>query len=174
MPAWKNYNKLEISGSMLVPGFSIYLMEVQRGDELPYYYVGMTGDPHYPSARAAFHRIAGHLELREASTQNQLHKAMRDKMNVTDEDIANLRITMHHFPVDGFEKYQGDLGTINKTCDAYTSYKAKQQKVSRLEDTIIYRLKQKLGARALNKTEGADYDLNGYQQILDDVLKIVK
>ncbi len=72
----KLYNTLEIPGSFLVPGFSIYVLEIRKEKE-KWFYIGMTGDPYYPSARAAFHRISGHLELSSRSTQNQLQIALR-------------------------------------------------------------------------------------------------
>ena len=104
------YNTLEIPGSFLVPGFSIYVLEIsgvfdtsrqsgttqtprkkvvessercEEGIEITdrkqkWYYIGMTGDPYYPSARAAFHRISGHLELSSSSTQNQLQIALKE------------------------------------------------------------------------------------------------
>ena len=98
------YNTLEIPGSFLVPGFSIYVLEIRKENE-KWFYIGMTGDPHYPSARAAFPRIAGHLELSTRSTQNQLRIAMKEKLGVlTDDDFKKTTIKMHHYPIEGFKR----------------------------------------------------------------------
>lgn len=76
----KLYNTLEIPGSFLVPGFCIYVLEIVK-EKQKWFYIGMTGDPHYPSARAAFHRISGHLELSKRSTQNQLQIVMKEQLS---------------------------------------------------------------------------------------------
>jgi hypothetical protein len=71
---------LEIDGRFLVPGVSIYLLEVEcryKKYSGKYFYVGMTGDNYYPSARSAMHRLAGHIEKAKPSTQNQLSKGFR-------------------------------------------------------------------------------------------------
>jgi hypothetical protein len=151
----KLFNTLEIPGSFLVPGFSIYVLEIIKEKE-KWYYIGMTGDPHYPSARAAFPRIAGHLELSERSTQNQLRIALKEKLGiVTDDELRNLTIRMHHFPIDGFkritnEKLDNETMIRLKLTPAYKEYKKKQQQILTLENALIFELKDKL----LNKTEG--------------------
>ena len=47
------YNTLEFSGNLLMAGFSIYLVEIINNDK-KWFYIGMTGDNHYQSARSAF------------------------------------------------------------------------------------------------------------------------
>lgn len=92
-------NTLEIPGSILVPGFSIYVLEIKKERE-KWFYIGMTGDPHYPSARAAFHRISGHLELSKRSTQNQLRIALSEKLGIKDDkDLEKITIEMYHYPI---------------------------------------------------------------------------
>jgi len=71
MTEHKLYTTLEIPGSFLVPGFCIYVLEIVK-EKQKWFYIGMTGDPHYPSARSAYYRLVGHLELNQRSTQNQL------------------------------------------------------------------------------------------------------
>jgi hypothetical protein len=116
----------------------------------------MTGDPHYPSARAAFHRISGHLELSKRSTQNQLRIALKEKLGiVTDDDLRKITIKMHHYPIEGFARItnkQLDKETVQqlKLTPAYKAYKKIQQQVLALENALIFDLKDKL----LNKTKG--------------------
>ena len=101
------YNSLEIPGSLLIPGFSIYLLEIKREQD-KWFYIGMTGDPHYPSARAAFHRISGHLELLRRSTQNQLRHALKGLGIISDDDYRQITIKMYHFAIEGFKRLTED------------------------------------------------------------------
>ncbi len=151
----KLHNTLEIPGSFLVPGFCIYVLEIVK-EKQKWFYIGMTGDPHYPSARAAFHRISGHLELSKRSTQNQLRIALKEKLGIaTDDDLRKITIKMHHYPIEGFTRItdkQLDNETVQqiKLTPAYKEYKKIQQQVLVLENALIFELKDNL----LNKTVG--------------------
>jgi len=170
------YNRLELSGSLLVPGFSIYLLEIIFNNE-KWFYIGMTGDPFYPSARAAFHRISGHLELSKHSTQNQLMLALQDK-GIKDDTFHKLSIIMHHYPINGFNKWPFDdmkAVTIksNQNTSAYIKYKKIQQKVETLEDALIFNLR-KNKINILNKTLGQEIKFDKeYKPIFDDIIKKV-
>jgi len=174
MSEWRGYEKLEISGSMLVPSFSIYLLEIiYKGDKL--FYVGMTGDPFYPSARAAFHRISGHLELSKHSTQNQLMLALRLK-GIKDDELHKISITMHYYPIEGFKKWpyadmKADTIKSNQKTSAYKEYKKIQEKVEDFEDALIYELR-KNKINILNKTDGNDISFcKEFKPIFDDIIK---
>ena len=149
------FNTLEIPGSFLIPGFSIYVLEIVK-EKQKWFYIGMTGDPYYPSARAAFHRISGHLELSERSTQNQLQNAIKAILKIKDErELASLKIKMHHFPIPGFGRITDQPLSVETMQQLvltrrYKKYKDQQQKVLALENALIYELKNKL----LNKTKG--------------------
>ena len=170
------YNTLELPGSFLVPGFSIYVLEIIKQKQ-KWFYIGMTGDPHYPSARAALPRIAGHLELSERSTQNQLRIAMREKLGIiTDEDFKKMRIKMHHFPIPGFnritkEKLDNETMVRLKQTQAYKEYKKKQQQILVLENALIFELRDKL----LNKTEGVVFKAKQilYPDIYKNIIELV-
>ena len=47
----------EVFGSFLL---DLFIREIGKGKER-YFYMGMTGDSYYPSARSALHRLAGPL-----------------------------------------------------------------------------------------------------------------
>lgn len=151
----KLYNTLEIPGSFLVPGFCIYVLEIVK-EKQKWFYIGMTGDPHYPSARSAYYRLVGHLELNQRSTQNQLRIAMKEKMGINnDNDFNDVTIKMHHYPIPGFTKLNVKLSDNEavkqlKHTQEYKDYKEIQQKVLTLENVLIFELKDKL----LNKTQG--------------------
>ena len=170
------YNALEIPGSFLVPGFSIYLLEIKR-KEKKWFYIGMTGDPHYPSARAAFHRISGHLELTKHSTQNQLRLALKKLGIVSDEDFRQIIIKMYHFPIEGFkrltnEKLDDEHVKKLKMTDGYKKYKEIQRKVLALENALIFELQDKL----LNKTVGIARrsTLIPYPEIYNSIVELVR
>ncbi|WP_299221849.1 hypothetical protein [uncultured Aquimarina sp.] len=154
MSNWKNYTEITIPSKLLTPSFSIYLLVIYTETKENFFYVGMTGDIVYPSARSAFHRLSGHLELSKKSTQNQLKNAL-DKL----PDSST--IVMHHFPIEGFKKWNGSLSwkifkrekETNKRKE-YENYKKNQQRVFKLEKAIIKRLYDKLGEQLLNKDIG--------------------
>ncbi|HBF18786.1 MAG TPA: hypothetical protein DDW81_01750 [Cryomorphaceae bacterium] len=174
------YNQLQIPGAMLLPGFSIYLLELNIQGEKQYY-VGMTGDPYYPSARAAFHRISGHLELLDRSTQNQLKKVL-DKLELTDEDIADVNIIMHHFPIEGYQKWEltksfkkEEMERVRNSAE-YGAYKKRQRQIKALEDALIYGLKKSGQVHILNKTRGkkgnVQPEFEGLVASIGEVLKL--
>lgn len=176
MSSSKLYNTLEIPGSFLVPGFCIYVLEIVK-EKQKWFYIGMTGDPHYPSARAAFHRISGHLELSKSSTQNQLQIALKDNKIVKDDkDLEKLTIKMHHFPIKGFRRIT-DKPLINETMKqlkntpAYKDYQKLRQKILALESNLIYELKDKL----LNKTGGKKFNNEdvSLHEIYNSIIELV-
>lgn len=158
MTGQKLYNTLEIPGSFLVPGFCIYVLEIIK-EKQKWFYIGMTGDPHYPSARSAYYRLVGHLELNQRSTQNQLRIAMKDKMGINnDNDFKDITIKMHHYPIPGFTKLNVKLSDNEavkqlKLTQEYKEYKKIQQQILALENALIFELKDKL----LNKTRGKKF-----------------
>ena len=77
----------------------------------------MTGDNYYPSARSAFYRMAGHLEKKKGSTQNQFHKALKEvsandtllENSFSDKDgiyLKDVIFKMHQFKVEGFKSWE--------------------------------------------------------------------
>ena len=155
------YGKIEIPGSFLIPGFSIYVLEIIKGSNR-WFYIGMTGDNYYPRARAAFYRLAGHLEITDTSTQNQLLTAIREKLKIKSEsDFKKLKIIMHHFPIEGYKPVtdaklsKENMRAIRKS-KKYKDYKKLQKDVAMLETALIYELAPKL----LNKTGGRNIESN--------------
>jgi hypothetical protein len=98
------------------------------------YYVGMTGDNHYPSARSPFHRLAGHFDRAAKSTQRQLSDAIEDKLG--DLELANLTIKMHYYPISGFvpieeaiNKMGPDHFTAPRFAEALAAYRLRHKEV---------------------------------------------
>lgn len=137
----KNYSCIEFSGLSLHPTFSIYLFEIQKGKE-KFFYIGMTGDAHYPSARSILHRLAGHIDLGKKSTQSQFITALKKQVfktegKLTAEELASLHIKLHHWAIPGFDTWEGDLKELDKNSEAYRKYKKAQTSVMFLEKKII-------------------------------------
>jgi hypothetical protein len=169
-----NYNCISIPGKVLHPGFSIYLFEILHGNE-KYFYVGMTGDNFYPSARSAFHRLSGHFDLAGNSTQNQLLTALKSIKQIDFEADENLIIKMHHFAIPGFTKWKGSLKGVKKgdleNDKDYSEYKKIQREVLALENTLIFCFQDKL----LNKTKGKEHELSGIlSNVYNDIKKIIE
>ena len=178
MTQHKGYDKFEMNGSFLIPGFSIYLLEIIKGKKR-FFYIGMTGDPFYPSARAAFHRLSGHLEKTKTSTQNQLWNALRDKAGIQNPiDFAKLCIKMHHFPIKGFTKWTGENMHHESIKESvmtkeYLDYKKIQGEVLTLEKSLINAF---ASPQLLNLTKGkktAD-DFGKNKSIYNDIKNIIE
>lgn len=154
MSNWKNHSCIEFGGMALHPTFSVYLFEIEKGED-KFYYVGMTGDSHYPSARSILHRLAGHIDLGKKSTQSQFIKGLKKVVfegeeKLKAEDWETLHIKLHHWPIPGFESWEGDLGNLDKNSDTYIKYKETQSQVMNLEKRII----GELGPKLFNRSKG--------------------
>lgn len=150
---WKNYKCIEFDGLALNPTFSIYMFEIEKEDN-KFFYIGMTGDHYYPSARSILHRLAGHITIRE-STQNQFINALKNIVlnnveKLTLENLATLKIKLHHWPIAGFKTWNGSLTSFDITSNEYKMYKKSQSEIMQLEQKIIGDFNKKL----LNKTKG--------------------
>jgi hypothetical protein len=166
-----NYNTIQFSGKLTQAGFSIYLFEIASGDK-KYFYIGMTGDNFYPSARSAIHRLSGHFDLSAKSTQNQLLKAIKTNKI----DIEQSQINMHHWSIEGFKPWEGSLK--EKTKDSfkgnkeYEKYKEQQSKVLAFENKLIFDFKEKL----LNETKGVDAEIKNkaFEVIYEEIETIIE
>lgn len=171
-----NYQTISFNGLALHPTFSVYLFEIEK-EKQKYFYVGMTGDSHYPSVRSILHRLTGHIDLSSRSTQSQFIKALKEKVFVKEilnrEELEQLSIQLHHWPVEGFTPISEDeFKNLDKAYADYKAYKAIQTKVLALESKIIGEYHDRL----LNKTKG---DSNakievGFQGIYDEIKKIIE
>lgn len=170
------YNKISFKGTLLIPSFSIYLFEIDYN--IKYYYLGMTGDPFYPSARSAIHRLSGHFEKNINSTQNQVFNGIK---SIKDIDLSLANISMHHWNINGFKPWGKPLRNFNRNSlsendkSRYNEYLNKQKKVHELELHLINMIRNKIGDRCLNKqTRIINEDFNIYEAISNEILSIVK
>ena len=173
-----NYSCIEFNGELLNPSFSIYLFEIKKGAK-KHFYIGMTGDNHYPSARSILHRLGGHIDLGKRSTQSQFLIALKSLFRKTKEEyltlneLKSLDIKLHHWSIEGFERWDGDMKIIDKEGIKYQVYDNKRKKVSNLEDEMIKDFSSKY---LLNKSAaGSDAELTkGELAIYNAVKEIIK
>lgn len=168
------YNSLEFNGELLHPSFSIYLFEISKGKK-KYYYVGMTGDAHYPSARSILHRLSGHIDLSKQSTQSQFLIGIKRLFGkekgerLTLGELNTLKIKLHHWAIPGFEVWKDDMKSFDKNCSEYKAYVKKRNRVANLENKIISDFN---GFGLLNKTsKKAVAELNADELIIYDSIK---
>lgn len=174
----KNYSYFEFNGASLHPSFSIYLFEITKEKDGTYFYVGMTGDNHYPSARSIMHRLGGHIDLSKRSTQSQMMIAIKNLFNkeredhLTLEELETLTIKLHHWPIEGFTRWVGEYKDLSKDDPKYISYLEVRNEVCALENKIVI---DSAGENLLNKTKGKDYKkLNpNFREIYNDVRGII-
>lgn len=75
----KSY-KITIEGEQFKKSYLIYVIKIHNEKHGSFFYVGQTGDRNYLTARPPFRRLAGHLEDRKKSTQNQLYKGIVEQI----------------------------------------------------------------------------------------------
>lgn len=173
------YSCIEFNGELLNPSFSIYLFEIIKAKDQTYFYVGMTGDNHYPSARSILHRLGGHIDLSIKSTQSQLIIAIKalfkkkKEDHLSSEQLSSLTIKLHHWPIDGFARWDGDMKSIDKNDSQYHTYISLRNRVAALENKII---KDFTAQNLLNKTRGNSIaSLNDAELIIFNAIeKIIK
>lgn len=176
MAKWKDYKKIEFSGKMLKPEFSVYLFEIKTPASR-HFYVGMTGDGYYPSARSAIHRLSGHFERSIRSTQNQVSLAISKNKELSLDDA---KVIMHHWAITGFVAWgkplKGFKPEMNDELEQkkYKKYKQQRNKILKLEQYLIWILKCKHGDNCFNdNSQEVEFD-ETYNNIVEDIKKIIK
>lgn len=176
MAKWKDYNVIEFSGKMLKPEFSVYLFEIKTKADR-YFYVGMTGDGYYPSARSAIHRLSGHFERNIRSTQNQVSLAISKNGKLNLEDA---KITMHHWPIPGFEVWSEPLKGFKPERlkdlqrKKYKKYQLERNKILKLEQYLIWFVNSMHGDNCFNdNSQIVQFDI-AYNNIVEDIKEIIK
>lgn len=178
------YNYLKFDGAFLVPGFSIYLFKISKQGGEKYYYAGMTGDSFYASARSALHRLAGHIDKTKASTQNQFSEGLKKifgKKNgdfPTGDELKSLTIELYHWEIEGFKEWEGGFKDFkpkefkpdSKENKDYQVYKSKQGDVLKLEQEIIYLLKEKHADSCLNETDGTNH--KSKHKLINEIMEV--
>jgi hypothetical protein len=153
---------ITIPGQALQSGFCVYIQEVLHNEKALGYYVGMTGDNHYPSARSPFHRLAGHFDRAAGSTQRQLGKAIDALLSNHGLHLPDITLRMHYYPISGFKpikaasnkKGSANYFKLAKFDQERTAYQDRRRQVLALENHLIWMFRQG-PHKLLNKTTGA-------------------
>lgn len=153
---------ITIPGQALQSGFCVYVQEVLHNDQALGYYVGMTGDNHYPSARSPFHRLAGHFDRASRSTQRQLGKAIDALLVAHNLDLPDITLRMHYYPISGFtaipeasnKKGADNYFGLPEFATELLVYRNRRREVLALENHLIHLFKTR-SRQLLNKTSGS-------------------
>lgn len=123
---------IELKPEWFKSGYYVYIVAIEY-QAYKYFYVGMTGDRKYATARSPFYRMGGHFTQLESSTQNQIIKGLRKRLNVRDIDAALLEIkfTYYCYLIDEFDKEKLDL------------HKDKRNKAEKIESYLIQKLRNR-------------------------------
>lgn len=174
----KHHTQTTFQGKLLLPGFSVYLFVITTPRTgRSYYYVGMTGDPVYPSARSAIHRLGGHFENNPRSTQNRVKRAM-ERHHI---DPAGAIIHMYHWPIGGFEPWGSTLKGFSKKRlseadrKRYDSYDAKRKEVAGLEQHLIDLVRNRHNKFCLNEGPAKPLDVTlEFDHIIREVNELIE
>jgi hypothetical protein len=167
---------ITIPGQALQSGFCVYVQEVLHDENSLGYYVGMTGDNHYPSARSPFHRLAGHFDRAARSTQRQLGRAIDALLTTHGLDLSDLTLRMHYYPISGFEpikeasnkKGSANYFKLPQFAAKLLAYRNRRREVLTLENHIIWLFHQG-SLNILNKTGGAENVFDDEEELMEIV-----
>ena len=118
-----DHYKIHIEGKQFEKHYLIYIIRLKYQNKYNHYYIGQTGDRFYRTARPAFRRLAGHLEDKGYSTQNQLYKGIANQIlklefepkksfpdkvkDAVSQYLEQSEIDMFVFPVMKFDSRSG-------------------------------------------------------------------
>ena len=146
-----NFFKIEIEGNQFQKSYLVYIITIKHGNDVPFYYVGQTGDNFHLTARPAFRRLSAHLDDQGSSTQNQIYRSIITKIlepkvaiekgvfksEVKDQVsrfLTESKITMFVYPILKFDSEIDE-----------TSHKKNRQEVQKIEKDLISYIIEKFG-----------------------------
>lgn len=80
-------------------GYYVYVYILQKANR-KFYYVGMTGDRKYQTARSPFYRMCGHFSKLNSSNENQIIKGIKEKFSFKGEVsdlLPKIKMSVHFF-----------------------------------------------------------------------------
>lgn len=143
---------LEINGEFFQSGYAVYIVEITRGTK-KHFYIGQTGDAHYPMARSPFYRMSGHFEYRK-STQNQIFEGLCDVLTIgkdLDEKTAK-RKALESFLTPSTVKYHVfRLHDFEYGAENDEEHKNKRRNTLVVETALLQEFHKHYGDDLLNK-----------------------
>ena len=130
---------IELKPEWFKVGYYVYIVVIEYRNN-NYYYVGMTGDRKYETARSPFYRMGGHLSQLQSSTQNQIIKGLKEKLHIQDIETAltEMTLTYYCYLIDSF--FKGDLKvhiTKRIRAEKIESYVIKKMRMQFKEEFIF-------------------------------------
>lgn len=172
-------NSIEIKGEFFQSSYAVYVVEIaHRPSQKKYFYIGQTGDAHYPIARSPFYRMGGHFEYRK-STQNQIFKGLCRMLLIDEEmDIRGKREAFEAFLVESSVTYY--VFPLADFCYSNTVKKVHRDKrhiTLAVETALLQKFKKKYGDALLNKSlvslkrEPTNNEEEMIEQIIEELAK---
>lgn len=142
---------IELQPEWFKMGYYVYIVVIDHSKER-YFYVGMTGDRKYQTARSPFYRMAGHFNQLESSTQNQIIKGLKNKLNISDIENAlpKMRFTYYSYLIESFDRK--DTSTHN----------AKRKKAEQIESFLIKKMMEEFEGFIFNDKVSR----NNYEEVM--------
>lgn len=131
---------IELKPEWFKPGYYVYIV-VMAYKRSKYYYVGMTGDRKFTTARSPFYRMSGHFVQIKSSTQNQVIKGIREKFGNKNIDkiLVQSTFTYYCYLIDEFIDGQKDL------------HKSKRKRAEKVESWLIKQFWERFNSNVFNK-----------------------
>ena len=123
---------IELQPEWFKMGYYVYIVVIEYKAK-KYFYVGMTGDRKYETARSPFYRMGGHFSQIKSSTQNQVIKGLQNILGITNVESAlpDMRFTYYSYLIDSFDR--------NDT----SNHHVKRKKAEQIESSLISKMKTK-------------------------------
>ncbi len=122
-------------------GYYVYVVVIDYKNE-KHFYVGMTGDKAYPTARSPFYRMSGHFSLADSSTQNQIIKGLKNKFNIDkkmlDKALQEMQITYYAWLLNEFDE------------DDHHGHRLKRICAEKTESALIQKMKKSYPDKVFN------------------------
>lgn len=117
---------IELKPEWFKSGYYVYIVVIEY-EQQKYFYIGMTGDRKYQTARSPFYRMGGHFNQLESSTQNQIVKGIRKKLGIADVEavLTEMKFTYYCYLIEAFDKNDSNL------------HKIKRNKAEKIESYLI-------------------------------------
>lgn len=144
-------------------GYYVYVVVIRDKDKR-YFYVGMTGDRNYTTARSPFYRMSGHFAQSSTSTQNQILESLKVIFPIDGVDFAlqNVDIVYYAYQMAVWNKHDSKL-----------RHNQKRRFSEKIESCLINLLKKEFPNRVVNKrvsTRACDDVLDIAIELKNDVL----
>ncbi len=152
---------IELKQDWFKTGYYVYAVALKYQKER-YFYIGMTGDRKYVTARSPFYRMSGHFNRLTSSTENQVLKGIHDKLGIIDisQCTGEFQITYYSYLVEPFMEIS-------------PNHHSKRIRTEMVESALIDRIKKEFPETLLNKNLSRKKFAPG-RQMADEIYEDLK